>query len=418
MNESESKSKVLNSQQEEALKFMEDGVSIALVSPAGTGKSFLIEHFVSRNKLCETPKNIGLTSTTGTSAILIGGKTLHSYLGIYRGDGHIKQLLGGIRRNKAVLERWLTVDVLVIDEVSMLSMELFDKLEELARHIRATHLPFGGIQIILSGDFLQLPVIGSSHFCFEGNGWKRCVKKVFCFDEIVRQKDKLFQRCLNEVRFAKISDDVKEILNSRIGVVLEPKNDIKPTVLYAKNCDVDSINNQELLNMKPSCIYEYSLVMKKCKKNVTMAVDKLELAIDCQIMLIVNLDFDNGLVNGSRGIVVGFDDNDLPIVRFLNGVVRTIDYHTWTIDDDKKCIGSITQIPLKLCWAMTCHKSQGVSLDNVIISLEDIFSYGQAYVALSRVRTLDGLSIIDIDYDSIKSHPKAVLFYENVKKSL
>ena len=312
---------------------------------------------------------------------------------------------------------------LIIDEISMLSAEFFDKLELLARLVRKNDKPFGGIQIILSGDFCQLSPIDSKNFCFESLSWNNVIDKVVYLTKIIRQENIEFQNCLSNIRIGKINEITKNTINNRINAKLENDFGIIPTKLFSKNFNVDFTNNSELDKLTKknkryvypmNCNFVNSKNIDKYKKNIS-AVENLELCIGCQVMLIFNMDIKNQLINGSRGIITDFIFKNgyyIPIVRFLNGIEMEIDFHEWKIEEEEKVIGSIKQIPLKLAYAFSIHKSQGSSLDYAIIDLLELFDYGMAYVALSRVRNLEGLSIISINWNKVKANPKAISFYQ------
>jgi ATP-dependent DNA helicase PIF1 len=405
-----------------AYNSIRNGKNVFLTGSAGTGKTSVIKSYV---KEYNFKRKIAVTSTTGTSALLVGGTTLHSYLKIGLGKENLSRLYKKITSNKNWTKRWRDLSCLIIDEISMLDPVLFDKLESLAKMIRGNSKPFGGIQLILSGDFLQLPCVGTDKFCFEATSWSQCIHDTYIFTEIIRQSDSEFQNCLNFLRFGVVNEEVIRTLSPRIGAELNNEFDIKPTKLYARNFEVDELNDRELdrLAKDEREFYEYTMEIKqmndivstdfinKIKKNCN-APENLQLCIGAQVMLLINLDLQIGLCNGSRGIVVDFI-NDIPIVKFLNGIELPISHFIWDIEDGDDICLRLTQIPLKIAYATTIHKSQGSSLDYVEIDLTDIFDYGQAYVALSRVKKLEGLSIIAIDYDKIFAHPVAVQFYKN-----
>jgi ATP-dependent DNA helicase PIF1 len=412
----------LTEKQREAYLAIKNGKNVFLTGSAGTGKTSVIKAYV---KEYGFRRKIAVTSTTGTSAVLLGGKTLHSYLNIRLGKESLSQLYDRISSQRNALSQWTKLDCLIIDEISMLDPILFDKLEHLARLLRKNDKPFGGIQLVLSGDFLQLPCVGTDHFCFESDSWKRCVDKTFIFTEIIRQTDIVFQTCLNLLRFGITDEMVKNTLNSRIGVELVNEFNIKPTRLYSRNMEVDALNDRELdiLASDGRDFYEYNREIKRIKPNLTAdyidkikkncnAPENLQLCVGAQVMLLINIDTSSGLCNGSRGIVIDIIE-DIPIVQFLNGIRLSISHYVWDIDEGNGTLIKIIQIPLRVAYATTIHKSQGSSLDYVEIDLKDIFEYGQAYVALSRVKKLEGLSIIDIDYDKIVAHPIAVQFYQS-----
>ena len=425
--------KVLTKKQQEAFDLIVKGKNIFLTGPSGTGKSVVIDMF---KKLYGNQKNIAVTSTTGISALLIGGTTLHSFLGIGLGEGTVDDLIVRIRKTRNWRAHWQDTEVLIIDEISMLSPDLFDKLENVARILRRVHnprimkeeiqLPFGGLQIVLCGDFLQLPVVGEDKFCFESKSWNKCIDKTIYLTEIMRQSDSFFQSVLNDMRYGRVTKNVEKLIESRIGIELKNEMGIKPTKIFTTNNDVDYMNEKELDKLsKDNDFYEYEMdiyfydfvkdreqAIEKCKKRC-LAPYKLQLCVGAQVMLIYNLDLDSGLANGSRGVVTRFE-NDFPVVKFLNGEERPICYNSWEIIEDKKKQIRITQIPLRLAWSITVHKCQGCTLDCAEVDLSNLFAFGQAYVALSRVKTKDGLTITDINIDGIKAHPRAVEFYQSL----
>jgi ATP-dependent DNA helicase PIF1 len=321
----------------------------------------------------------------------------------------------------------------------MLSPGLFDKLEQIARNIRRTRpkrmladdgfteKPFGGIQLVISGDFLQLPVVGENDsFAFDAESWNRCIDHVVVLTKIMRQTDKEFQEVLNELRFGIVSKKGKKLLDSRIGAKLKNELGIKPTRIHTTNAAVDEINEKELNALGEENFFEYDMeiyfyefvqnreqMLEKYRKS-SLAPERLQLCVGAQVMLLCNLELENGLANGSRGVVIGFSE-DLPIVRFLNGEERIISYWQWEIEEGKKKQVRITQIPLKLAWCMTTHKCQGSTLDYAEIDLSYVFTYGQGYVALGRVSSKEGLSIININYETIQAHPRAVQYYRDLE---
>lgn len=434
MTEEKIKKSNLTSTQKSALDYMIDGKNIFLTGPSGTGKSMVIWTF---KNAFGNKKKIAITSTTGISALLIGGTTVHSYLGLGLGKDTVENMIKKIKSRPHIKKRWLELDVLIIDEISMLSIELFEKIEAIGRKLRCTKLlssnekPFGGIQIILSGDFLQLPVVGSDNFCFESQIWHDVIDYTIYLKEIIRQRDNIFQDVLNDLRFGNITPRARKLLQSRIGHQLKNDLGIKPTKIYTTNSDVNIINKRELENLyeldNTLEFYQYDMdvsildkvkdmdrVIEMCKKNC-IAPDTLSLCKGAQVMLLYNLDIENGLVNGSRGVVTDFIE-DYPVVKFLNGVETVIHINTWEIYEGDQIIAKIHQLPLKVAYAVTAHKCQGITLDYAEIDLSNIFTYGQGYVALSRVKNIEGLSIIDIDIDAIKAHPKAVNFYKELDK--
>lgn len=416
----------LSKSQKIALQKMMDGKNILITGPAGYGKTYLINFYVSKMQESNTSgvQQVAVTSTTGTSAIHIKGTTLHSWGGIGLGQGSVGAISTKIKKKTYLRDRWRNTKVLIIDEVSMLSPQLFDKLDKIAKNVRRNIKPFGGLQLILTGDFLQLPCINSDGFCFDAQTWETVIDEVVYLTENLRQSDPVWRKCLEEARLGNLTKESKKLLKSRVNIELKNDIGITPTVLYPLNVNVDEVNNHylQILEEKNGMVNDYEMEVElyekknrkrveKLKKNCP-APEKLSLTPGCQVMLLWNLDIENGLVNGSRGVVVRFI-RDLPIIKFLNGETRLIDYHIWEVEEDDKKIVSFEQLPLKLAYAISIHKSQGSTLDYAIVDLTDVFEYGQGYVALSRVKSHQGLSIKGIDFRKIRAHPGALEFYEN-----
>jgi len=425
---------MLTEKQQNAFNTMKSGKNVFLTGPGGSGKSFLIKYFIDwyRSEKEEDESKIFITSTTGLSSILINGITINRYSGIGIGDKDIETLYKKIIKMKNLKKRWCNTSVLIIDEISMMDADIFDKLEILAKRIRKNEEPFGGIQIILSGDFLQLPPVKSNNFCFESFTWDIVIDKVFYFDKIIRQNDINLQNVLNNIRIGVINEDVKNMLNCRLNKELINEDGIIPTLLFSKKNMVLQYNENELKklidngneNYKYASYYEFSKNISEESKNFFIEMinsqyqvdDKLTFARSSQVMLTVNLP-ELDLANGSRGIIIDFTkDNEkkYPIVLFLNGKVLEVKPHEFTIDEDGDVIKKF-QIPLILSWAITIHKAQGMTLEFVKTDIgNSIFEYGQVYVVLSRVKNIEGLSLINIDYSKIKAHPKILKYYENL----
>lgn len=417
--------------QDLAVKAMLKGQNVFITGPAGTGKSFIIFYFLSKLQLLGVDKDeIAVTSTTGISASLIGGTTLHSFAGIGLGNKDFEYYYDLIV-NKDYFKRkkWRKCKVLIIDEVSMLSPRLFELLDCLARKIRKKQLPFGGIQIILLGDFCQLPTVGEKDFCFEAVNWNEVIDHTFYLNEIKRQTDNKLQSVLNKIRLGKVDNEVKEVLNSRLNVKLDRKEGIRPTIIYSKRKAVHNYNIKKENELKEQgcdanlyiATYGYSKdispnfkeFLKRYVDNNFNVENELRLYVGSQVMVTANFP-DLKLYNGSRGVVIGFnEDNKLPIVKFLDKRELEIEYNEWKHESDKKNFITKKQIPLKIAWAITIHKSQGMSLDYVSTNIgKSIFEYGQVYVVLSRVRNLEGLTIKEIDYNRIIADPKVIKYYE------
>lgn len=414
---------VLDSKQKKCLRLLKKGHNLLVSGPGGSGKSTLLKSVI---KFFEkNGKKVGVTATTGSAALLIEGTTLHSYLGIGLGDQTKMELYLKLQKSPK-RTNWIKTDLLVIDEVSMLSPELFDKLHFIGQQLRGSPLPFGGMQILLSGDFYQLPVVKCGKFVFEAASWKLCIEKIVILTQVKRQANPEFRDLLNRLR---VGDGTNEdfLYLKNLGSRKEADMEIRPTKLFCKNEDVDALNIKKLNELDEEEVYKYVLDVdipenapplprdfdptKKCN-----APQIVKLCKGAEVLLLYNINVEGGLANGSRGVVTGFTEDRMPIVKFLNGVERTIEYVTWEIKESRKVVALVSQIPLRLAYAITIHKSQGMSLESAFINLSGVFEYGQAYVALSRVKTPDNLIIKNATRRSFRVHPKAKLFYKELSE--
>lgn len=413
----------MNERQQYACSLVHHGRNIFVTGGAGTGKTFFIKEIV--RQLRQNQKNVGVTSMTANSALLIHGQTLHSFLGI--GIAKDTQSMMTRVRKFRKINTWKSLDVLIIDEVSMLSKLMFESLDYIAKEFIQNPRPFGGIQLVLCGDFCQLGCIDTKEFCFESSLWSRSIHETVEFTHIFRQQsDEQFSNLLEHMRFGCLLDDEKEALVAR-QVEFDPTNmnGIEPTRLYPYRKDVQAINESNLSTLimeKKERVMTYHVrsLMKKSDLQKLCPELALTLCTNAQVILTVNLDMEDGLVNGSRGVVKGFS-GVLPIVQFVNGMTRVIDYYTYSMDEEgdaenKKKGVSYAQIPLMLGWAITIHKSQGMTLDYVITDLSKVFDYGQAYVTLSRVRNLKNLWIQGINFPKIQCNPVVREFYQQLRK--
>lgn len=410
-----------------------NGNNVFLTGPGGTGKTALIKELY--NKI-HNGKNIQLTAMTGVAAIQLHetAKTLHSWAGIGLGDQNVNKYILKIQNSKALLDKWKKIQILIIDEVSMLSDELFNKLEEIGRLIKQSTKPFGGIQIVMSGDFYQLPPVKSnSKFCFESDKFDSLFHDKIVLDSIFRQKDQVLIKILQNIRLGKITKSNIKTLQERL---VKPDDNIKPVILMPKKSSVDEINTTNLSNIdaksvifyrkiledleltkeeenyvKLLSIEEYSQELQFLEKS-TVINEKLELKVGAQVMSIINMEDNDKLIisNGTQGVVKSFV-NGLPFVQFENGVSQLVNMYTWKCHALPCC--GVCQIPLILSWALTIHKAQGCTLTHCRMNIgDDIFEAGQTYVALSRVKSLGGIYLDSFNPHRIKVNPKVKEFYD------
>jgi len=394
--------------QQNAFESFVKGENIFISGQAGTGKSFIInemDKWAKGNK-----KKINNTALTGCAALLLNNATtIHSWAGIGIGNGDVLKHEKNIKKyNK--LDNWLT-DILIIDEISMMSQPIFELLDAIGKKIRKNNKPFGGIQLVCCGDFFQLPPIEES-FCFESPLWNISFNKKIMFTHNYRQKDNDFQMLLNEVREGKISPEGCKILIDCSKKVL--KEGIQPTIIFPTKRLADQVNQFENLTLDTEGhiykIYKTTSsphILAELEKQKGMYEETITLKIGSQVMCITNLDQDLGIINGSQGIVIGFDQ--YPIVQFKKCKL-VMKPHLWK--NEKYENEGIYQIPLILSWAITIHKAQGITLDEAMINIgSSVFEYGQTYVALSRLRDQEGLYIKALDISKIKANPKVIEYY-------
>lgn len=448
----------LSAEQNVALNKFKQGENMFLTGPGGSGKTELIKRMV---KLCEeTGKKVQVCALTGCAAVLLccKAKTVHSFAGIGLANGMVDEVVRRVISNKYKLKNWLGIDVLIIDEVSMMSVKLFEILDYIARRSKKKlTTPFGGIQVIFSGDFYQLPPVGTvgedntNMFCFESPNWKTTFSNTIVLKTIFRQTDQIYTGILNQVRVGKLYKSAYEALQQQVNKPFPP--DFKPTILLPRRKDAEQINLTELNNLKGegkkykiskvlnadevkgsgpnkgsytnSKSFNMNNIIPKPSEeqieneynflvNNIIADKEIELKIGTQVMCVANIDMESSeqIVNGSQGIIVEFI-GELPVVQFKNGPKRTVGYHVWS-SELMPSVG-VKQIPLIYAWAITIHKSQGVTLDMAQIDAgSNIFECGQTYVALSRVKSIDGLYLTDLNPQKIQVNKKVKEFYTNL----
>ena len=436
---------MLSSKQQEVIEHVKHGHTLFMTGMGGTGKSYLIS--LIKQHIDQT----AVTALTGTAAALIQGQTLHSWAGLSVNPQTKDQLIAHVKREPRLLQNWRETRLLIIDEVSMMTGEMLNQLNYLGQKIRESEQFMGGLQTLFSGDFAQLPPPKCKEYLFESRIWKQ-IPYVVYLNEIYRQQDPEFQTILNEIRLGTVSVKSRELLKKRMIVPGLPKSGpIQPTILFPYKKDVNQTNEQELsrwLNSEVDRhtyegIDEYGEIESKslCDASAPEGFSKsdhsrkksqipsgirislreilddslpreLTLTVNTQVILTTNLDVEHGLCNGARGIITHFTPEGHPSIQFTTLTVVVVPRKvTLRIS---RYFGQRTQYPLILGWAISIHRSQGMTLDYAVADLSNCFDYGQAYVTLSRVRSLEGLWLLGLSLRSIKCHPKVIAYYQSL----
>lgn len=405
--------------QDEALDLLKLGENIFLTGAAGAGKTWLLNAYI--NHLRAHNVAIAVTASTGIAATHLNGRTIHSWSGMGVRDTLNADDLEKLQRNKRVRRNYTGVKVLMIDEISMLHPWQLDMVDRIARHMLDPAKPFGGLQIVLCGDFFQLPPVShaaSKIFAYEAAAWETGGFHVCYLQEQHRQGDDPLLQVLNDIRNGTAGEQTKVPLRTRYK--REPAGGVRPTRLYARNINVDSINDAELekLDGKTRVFVMESSgfralvegLMKSC-----LAPQELRLKAGAEVMFVKNA-VDGSYVNGTRGVVTGFDPEEgWPIIRTLGNDLITASPQEWKYEENGIIRATVSQVPLRLAWAITIHKSQGMTLDTAEIDLGDAFEPGMGYVALSRLRSLNGLKLMNLNATALEVHP-AVLKQDSVFK--
>ncbi|HET8690353.1 MAG TPA: PIF1 family DEAD/DEAH box helicase [Candidatus Saccharimonadales bacterium] len=398
-----------------ALEILIDGESTLLTGPAGSGKTYVLNQFIRHAR--STGKHVSVTATTGLAATHLGGNTIHSWSGIGIHDVLPRYFYEDMKKGR--LEAIQKTDVLIIDEVSMLHDYRLDMIDEILRRVRQDDSPFGGIQVVFCGDFFQLPPVErgetKANFIVESKVWRE-IDPVICYlNEQHRQNDDDFLSILEALRAG-------DIRRRHVEALLDRRDhDIGPaTELHTTNADVDAINLLQLDEL-PGTEHRYQMqstgsanYVETLKKSC-LAPPELILKEGAFVMCIKNSS-DKKYVNGSLGRVTGFEkETDYPIVELQNGRRLTIGPDSWELRDGDKKRAALSQIPLRLAWAITVHKSQGMTLDAARINLAKAFVEGMGYVALSRVRSLDTLSLVGLNRMALRVSPVALSIDQSLR---
>ncbi|KAK6203011.1 PIF1-like helicase-domain-containing protein [Scheffersomyces amazonensis] len=470
---------ILSSEQEYILNKVLEGIPLFYTGSAGTGKSVLLRVIIKelKNKFSE---GVYVTASTGLAACNIGGTTLHSFAGVGLGDSPVSKLIDRVRKNKTAMYKWRSAKVLIIDEISMVDGEFFDKLDSIARKVRDNNKPFGGIQLVVCGDFYQLPPVVKQQrdennrlierkeisFAFDSYAWQSSIEETIVLTEVYRQKgDQKFIEMLNELRDGKVSEDTSKEFRKLNRELICPAG-IVPAEIFATRREVDNANDFRL-NKLPGETLKFNSTdggsaeprIRQSLLQNFLAPEELRLKKNAQVMY-TYLKYKNGNPENEQGesdyifdhlsssdisnlstedilnrerkqeierqfAAKALEDSDangkkLPLVKFLlaNGIdTRTVvvDPEEWKVEDDKDVVlASRVQIPLILAWSLSIHKSQGQTLPKVKVDLKRVFEKGQAYVALSRAVSREGLQVLNYDRSKIIAHPRVIRFYDSL----
>lgn len=429
---------------EKIVSLIEDGNNIFITGGAGVGKSYTL------NKLKDMyDKKLHITSTTGISAINVNGQTLHSWAGIGLADKPVEDIVKRIRKKPALYKTLLCCEMLAIDEISMLDNYTFDYVNELLKAVRESDKPFGGIQVLIFGDFFQLPPVrmkeDGKDFCFNSQAWEELNLKTVLLKQVKRQSEKELSEALNNVRIDKTSaEDLKVFYKRDVEPDYVAPNDILQ--IFGTNADADAYNDKcfneiperpytyeakdelyiyndigepsvtviDTKNITDKTVSKYDLMALNKFNEDCKAPEKLELKEGCRVMLLKNIDVKRGLANGSCGTIKQLTSGSIDIL-FDNGVRANLLPAEFEYIKEGRTKIRRTQYPLRLAYGITIHKSQGMTFDKLVVNFNRIFDYGQAYVALSRTKTLEGLIIRGFDHNKIVANKEVVEFYKKLE---
>ena len=406
-----------------ALNILKSGKNVFITGSAGTGKTYLLNLY--NRYLKERRVYPTIVAPTGIAASHLGGQTIHSFfaLGIRESidEGYVEFLM----EKKYLKTRFSKLKLLIIDEVSMVSPELFSAMDLVLRGFKGVDAPFGGVQVVISGDFFQLPPVSKQpkekRFAWQSPSWKALELQTCYLEEKFRQDDNRLIDVLDDIRSGSISEKTNKALEARMDVSLS--DDAKITQLYTHNADVDRINLAELNKLDAEeklYVYESKGTAKNIDKifKSSLVLEELRLKKGALVIFIKNSP-DGEYVNGTTGVVQSFSPIDkMPIVITTEGRKVKLDLEDWSLENDSgKVTATVSQVPLRLAWAITIHKSQGMTLDAAHIDLSKTFEVGQGYVALSRIKSIEGLSLLGLNPMALRVDPLILHIDDRIKQA-
>ncbi len=405
-----------------ALNILKTGKNVFITGSAGTGKTYLLNQYIQYLK--ERRIYPTIVAPTGIAASHLKGQTIHSFFALGIRDTVVDNGYVAFLMEKSYLKtRFAKLQVLIIDEVSMVSPEIFSSMDKILRAFKNSPEPFGGVQVVISGDFFQLPPVSKEfkekRFAWQSPAWRELDLKSCYLQEKFRQDDDKLIKILDEIRTGEVSAEAHTLLDACFERKLS--SEFKATKLYTHNVDVDRINLEELAKLrgKPQ-LFKYS--SKGAAKNVekifktSLVLEELTLKKEAVVLFIKN-NPEKGYINGTTGVVLGFE-GDIPVVQTSTGQKIRVLAEDWTIENDKgESVATVSQIPLRLAWAITIHKSQGMTLDSAEIDLSKTFEVGQGYVALSRIKNIEGLRLMGFNEMALRVDPLILRIDEPIKKA-
>ena len=405
-----------------ALNILKTGKNLFITGSAGTGKTYLLNQYIQYLK--ERRIYPTIVAPTGIAASHLKGQTIHSFFALGIRDTVVDNGYVAFLMEKSYLKtRFAKLQVLIIDEVSMVSPEIFSSMDKILRAFKNSPEPFGGVQVVISGDFFQLPPVSKEfkekRFAWQSPAWRELDLKSCYLQEKFRQDDDKLIKILDEIRTGEVSAEAHTLLDACFERKLS--SEFRSTKLYTHNVDVDRINLEELAKLrgKPQ-LFKYS--SKGSAKNIekifktSLVLEELTLKKEAVVLFIKN-NPEKGYINGTTGVVLGFE-GDIPVVQTSTGQKIRVVVEDWTIENDKgETVATISQIPLRLAWAITIHKSQGMTLDSAEIDLSRTFEVGQGYVALSRIKNIEGLRLMGFNEMALRVDPLTLRIDEPIKKA-
>ncbi len=395
--------------QDQALAILMAGHSTLIVGEAGSGKTYVLNQFI--NQARKAGKIVAVTATTGLAATHLGGETIHRWSKIGIADYLPADFFKKFRKND--VDRIKNADILVIDEISMLNDFRFDMINQILKTARGSGQPFGGIQVVLSGDFFQLPPINkkqqvdifggqSAGFVTSSSAYQELSPKICYLSSQFRQIDDELSEILMSIRSGNVDQHEIDLLLGRMDKKPDPGRAV--VNLHTTNIDVDYINEKELAKIEEP-EFKFGMSSSGDRNSVSLLTTTVLAPIQLvlkktAVVMAVKNDSRERFVNGSLGTVIDFatkSGQKIPIVKFNNGKTVEVEPDEWRLFENEKTLASVRQIPLRLAYAITVHKSQGMTLDGAIVNLSKAFSPGMGYVALSRIKSLEDLYLRGIN---------------------